>query len=213
MPETDGIYIVKQGDWLAKIALDFGISQWQTIWNHPSNQSLRELRSSPNIIFPGDRVYIPATTKKDLDVITGKKHPFVVRTDPLKLHLQLFDGDKNPRSGISYSLQAGGRTIDATTTAEGMVIQDLNPTLTSAVLTVDNQGVLLSLGHLDPIEEVSGVQARLVNLGYNPGDLDGLDGPKTRHAIRSFQRDCPPLKVDGICGPETRKKLFSVHGC
>lgn len=38
-------------------------------------------------------------------------------------------------------------------------------------------------------KEVAGIQRRLRSLGYDPGSADGIVGPKTRLAIRQFQRD------------------------
>jgi N-acetylmuramoyl-L-alanine amidase len=58
---------------------------------------------------------------------------------------------------------------------------------------------------------VSGCQARLRNLGYDPGPIDGIAGPRTEAAVRAFQRDYS-LTVDGICGPQTRGKLKEVYG-
>ncbi|MEP4031817.1 peptidoglycan-binding protein [Roseibium polysiphoniae] len=50
-------------------------------------------------------------------------------------------------------------------------------------------------------------QQHLAQLGYRPGSADGLDGPKTRHAVLAFQRDHPPLAIDGRVGPATRSAL------
>jgi peptidoglycan hydrolase-like protein with peptidoglycan-binding domain len=62
------------------------------------------------------------------------------------------------------------------------------------------------------MEEVTGVQARLANLGFSPGPVDGIQGELTAGAIRRFQR-AYGLTVDGIAGPQTRAKLKEVHGC
>ncbi len=43
---------------------------------------------------------------------------------------------------------------------------------------------------------VSDLQARLTDLGYDPGPADGQLGPKTRAAIRAYQKDTG-LKADG----------------
>ena len=37
--------------------------------------------------------------------------------------------------------------------------------------------------------EVSELQTLLIALGYNPGEVDGLAGPRTRQALRSFQSE------------------------
>jgi hypothetical protein len=57
------------------------------------------------------------------------------------------------------------------------------------------------------------VQRALVRLGYRPGPVDGVLGPRTRHAVRQFQED-RHLRVDGIPGPQTRRALhhrFASH--
>lgn len=53
------------------------------------------------------------------------------------------------------------------------------------------------------------VQERLIALGRNPGPADGKDGPKTREAIKGFQRD-NGLSADGIVGPKTLAVLFAT---
>lgn len=54
------------------------------------------------------------------------------------------------------------------------------------------------------------VQERLIALGRNPGPADGKDGPKTREAIKGFQRD-NGLVADGIAGPKTIAALFPTE--
>jgi peptidoglycan hydrolase-like protein with peptidoglycan-binding domain len=73
----------------------------------------------------------------------------------------------------------------------------------------------IKIGHLDPVEEVSGQKARLNNLGYFAGPLEGKTEENTAmflSAIEEFQCD-HGLLVDGICGPMTQAKLRQVHGC
>lgn len=51
-----------------------------------------------------------------------------------------------------------------------------------------------------------GVQSALAALGYDPGPIDGVMGPRTRAAVMAFQRDAG-LVVDGVVGPATRGAL------
>ncbi len=60
-------------------------------------------------------------------------------------------------------------------------------------------------GYLN-LETLDGVQSALVMLGFDPGASDGVDGPKTRDAIRAFQARAS-IRVDGIIGSETRQAL------
>ncbi len=50
------------------------------------------------------------------------------------------------------------------------------------------------------------VQRKLIELGYNPGPINGINGPQTKKAIMEFQRD-EGIAVDGIPGPQTLKSL------
>lgn len=67
---------------------------------------------------------------------------------------------------------------------------------------------LISLG--DSGEEVGKIQAALIEAGIDlpKYGIDKIFGNETETAVREFQRKNPPLDVDGIVGPETRKILF-----
>lgn len=56
------------------------------------------------------------------------------------------------------------------------------------------------------LEDLDGVQDALTKLGYDPGKVDGKDGPNTQKAVREFQASAT-IKIDGIVGPETRQAL------
>jgi peptidoglycan hydrolase-like protein with peptidoglycan-binding domain len=53
---------------------------------------------------------------------------------------------------------------------------------------------------------VRSVQRKLNRLGYGAGKVDGLFGPRTDGAVRSFQAE-RGLQVDGIVGPQTLRRL------
>lgn len=57
---------------------------------------------------------------------------------------------------------------------------------------------------------VSDIQTHLKARGYDTGDIDGRMGPKTRAAIKSFQRD-NDLVADGIVGKNTQTALQGVE--
>ena len=61
------------------------------------------------------------------------------------------------------------------------------------------------------LDDLEGVQTALSKLEYEPGTIDGFDGPKTQHAVRAFQAHVS-IKIDGKVGPETRQALVDELG-
>jgi Putative peptidoglycan binding domain len=55
-------------------------------------------------------------------------------------------------------------------------------------------------------EWVSYFQQMLEDAGFSPGPIDGVFGPRTDEAVRTYQ-DAYQLTVDGIVGPETWGQL------
>ncbi|MEZ4446256.1 MAG: LysM peptidoglycan-binding domain-containing protein [Polyangiaceae bacterium] len=51
-------HVVKTGDYLVKIAFEHGTTV-AAIWQHPDNAALRAQRGSPDILYPGDVLFIP----------------------------------------------------------------------------------------------------------------------------------------------------------
>jgi N-acetylmuramoyl-L-alanine amidase len=55
-------------------------------------------------------------------------------------------------------------------------------------------------------DDVTSLQERLLELGYDAGRADGILGPETEVGLRAFQRDYG-LTADGTCGPATLRAL------
>jgi N-acetylmuramoyl-L-alanine amidase len=55
-------------------------------------------------------------------------------------------------------------------------------------------------------DDVTALQERLLELGYDAGRADGILGPETEVGLRAFQRDYG-LTSDGTCGPATLRAL------
>jgi peptidoglycan hydrolase-like protein with peptidoglycan-binding domain len=61
------------------------------------------------------------------------------------------------------------------------------------------------------LETLDGVQTALKHLGFDPGKVDGRDGPSTQDAVRKFQARAT-IKIDGIVGDQTRAALVTALG-
>ena len=58
--------------------------------------------------------------------------------------------------------------------------------------------------------ETPSIQQMLIALGFNPGPVDRVNGPKTQGAVKEFQNK-KGLAADGVAGPATREKLFLAY--
>jgi N-acetyl-anhydromuramyl-L-alanine amidase AmpD len=59
--------------------------------------------------------------------------------------------------------------------------------------------------------QIATVQAKLLKLGYEVGEIDGKLGPRTKAAIKSFQ-DKQGLKADGKISAKLMKQLETAIG-
>jgi hypothetical protein len=215
-----GYHIVKQGEDVPHLAWTYGFRDYLTIWNHPNNAALRTKRQNPNVLYPGDSVFIPDKDSGEYDKSTDKRHRFMVKSKPLKLRLVLKDQYEKPIANTACVLTVDDETKRLTTDGTGKVELTIQPSARNAKLVIDGREetphagteIPIRIGHLDPVEEISGQQGRLKSLGYYWGEIDGEDGPEFRSAVEEFQCE-QGLTVDGICGPITQSKLKQVYGC
>jgi hypothetical protein len=212
-------YTVIQGDHLSKIAKDNGFTDYNIIWNHPNNSDLKKQRQNPNILLPGDQLFIPDMEQKQESGATDKKHTFVVDKKTLKLRLVLEDFYEKPIAGAQCALLVNGQVYQLTTDGNGKLEQEIPLDAKEGTLIIRgdqtpfaNEVLPIRIGHLDPVEEISGQVGRLNNLGYSAGKIDGSDEEEFSSAVQEFQCD-NGLTVDGICGSQTQAKLKQVCGC
>jgi hypothetical protein len=201
---------VQQGDCISSIASEHGFF-WETIWNHPNNAQLKKLRKDPNILFPGDVVFIPDKRLKEVQRPTGHMHRFKLKNAPAKFRLQLFEGEV-PRANQAYELTVNGKKFPGKTDAKGVLNQSIPPDATEGELIIGPQRERYTLvfGYLNPLSELSGVQARLNNLGYDCGAADGQMNEETETALRAFQARFG-LKETGVLDGPTREKIDYLH--
>ena len=213
-------HTVQQGEHISAIARQHGFSDYTTIWNHPDNAQLRDLRDDPHVLLPGDRLFIPERQERKESAATDQLLTFKLSGQPLILRVVLKEANFDPIDNTSADLHVASAKHEVTTDASGKFEQSIPKTAQRAKLMFKNQDqpfdvlVPMQIGHLDPITETSGQKARLNNLGYFPGPLDG-DGDDPQQfpsAVEEFQCD-HDLTVTGVCDLDTQTKLKEVHGC
>jgi len=213
MPEGYIKHVVRKGECMNKLAEQYGFA-WDTLWNDPHNGRLQQVRQDPNVLLVGDEVAIPEKRRKEEPGETERLHRFRRKGQPARLVLQFMDDDE-PKANAPYKLQIDGKWQQGTTDADGKIDIPLPNDAKRGLLQLEFEGrtesYRLKLSGLDPFNTISGAQARLKNLGYDVGDVDGeLDGP-TRAAIREFQA-ANELAETGELDEATCQKLKEQHG-
>jgi len=210
MPED---YEVQPGDCMSSIAFSRGFF-WQTLWDDGSNAALKALRKNPNVLMTGDIVHIPDLTVKQEPGATETRHKFMLKGVPEQLRMKLMDAKHQPRANLNYIIVIDGDARNGQTDGNGELIESIPPGAKQARITLagdKTHPITLSLGHLDPITELSGVKSRLANLGFYKGPVDGtLDGA-TQQALRAFQTK-QSLPVTGTADEATKAALLKAHG-
>lgn len=214
-------HTVKQGENLARIAKQYGFKDINTIWEHPQNESLRNDRTSPDILYPGDVVHIPDKKPFKIKLSTNKVHTLVVRQAPpqvIDLTLKNFQG--KAWRDQSFELVCGEQIIEGQLDHTGrikVVLEDIDePT---AELNVFLKGAdrpshqfTLKLNELDPWDKTPGIKARCNALGFNCGPVDHKEDDHLASGIRRFQRS-QAIEVTGNADFQTQFALMKQFGC
>lgn len=180
---------------------------WRTIWEHPENAELKAKRKDPNVLFADDQISIPELELKEVSKATDQTHQFKRKGEPCKLKVQLMKSGK-PRANEKYSINLEGTLIEGTTDGEGKLEHFIPGESRSALLMLRNgqEIIPLRLGDLDPVDQTTGVQQRLNNLGFDCGSEDGEVGDVTQEAIKKFQA-AYNLEVTGEADEAMKSKL------
>ncbi|MDQ3906806.1 MAG: peptidoglycan-binding protein [Acidobacteriota bacterium] len=205
MPDEE--YTVSDGESVPSIAKDRGFF-WKTLWD--KNPELKSKRKNPNVLLAGDVLKIPELQPAEFSKPSDARHKFKRKGDPAKIKVKLLMMGE-PRKNEKYILNIDGTTINGTTDGDGMLEQFVPGNAKSAILILDEgkEQHTLNIGNLDPVDEVTGIQQRLENLGHSVGGEFGEIGEGTKEALRKFQAKFK-LEVTGEADAATKAKLSEL---
>lgn len=220
-PVGQGDWTVERGDSIASIA-DLTGHFWQTIWNDPANEALKERRENPETLLPGDKVTIPPLRQKTESRETDLIHPFKRKGVPVKVVFTV--AEQGPDGKVfadkAYTLQVGKRRYAGRTDQNGYLEHWVTPAAKNGKLVVDldEDGYPpqftweLGIGTLAPAATKTGAIDRLKNLGYGDFSADGNDEDSAALAValKKFQADIG-IDISGELDEPTIDALESAH--
>ena len=159
-------YVVQKGDSLASIAEKHGFIA-QTLWDDPNNKVIKQKRTDPDMLVPGDVLLIPDKKIKEASANAGGRVKFKIKRSPIKLRLKIFEEPTDPvlqQSGAAsdseaeethiedpvdnaapeqaaknkpYSIEVMGKWISGSTNGERVIEADLPGHAKSARLFIE----------------------------------------------------------------------------
>jgi len=219
MPE----HTVGTSDSTSALALKKGF-YWKTIWEHGENSDLRQKRPDPNVLLPGDKIFIPEKQEKTgVTKGTEAEHKFVRKGEPTKIKIKFLELGQ-PRKDEKYIFKYGAKLIEGVTNGEGVVEQFVPGDISSVEISFKDGSEVhtFKCGSLNPLEVLSGVTQRLNNLGFKCGNESlpittlakdafeaGKLSKKTIDAVKKFQAD-NELEMTGKLDSKTLDLLKKI---
>ncbi|MFO0548748.1 MAG: peptidoglycan-binding domain-containing protein [Polyangiaceae bacterium] len=220
MAEDYRPYIIRRGDHLQALAFERGATV-DEVWNHASNDKLRALRASPDVLSPGDVIYLPISklSGASLRKQSTNQYQATVPLQRLELELRFTGCELAPETpGCTVDPASGARVTkeevgESASPSQKIVRVTLECPITTKTILLDvvnfERKYQLVVGDVDPSTTVAGVAKRLENLGYltSGGPIEEADVPR---AVKAFQRAAG--LPEGELDQATRDALVDASG-
>jgi len=174
-----------------------------------ANTQVEPIAQAPNIV---------GHEGKKPDMLTRYRNhniPVVyLQAGVVHISIKLVDVDNTVYGNVPYLMHVGEDIIEGQATADGIVQANVPENITTVKLVVqpydddpdDTVSYHIRVGKLDPIDQATGQQGRLRNLGYDTGAIDGDIGTVTQNALTQFQYR-QQLELSAAFDDTTRHKL------
>jgi hypothetical protein len=218
-------YVVRSGDYLTALAFARGTTV-DDILADPNNADFKKQREHPEILLPGDIVYLPEPDRKWLPATVGSTNNFTVKVPEVDVKVTLSGPDGKALANKSVTTVPPLGTAPLTTDGSGGLTLHVPVFLDVVRITVDGGGPVfdVKVGNLDPHDEPSGLISRLRQLGHIghesahaqarqwlADDAEGLHQLALQRGIEAFQaskgQDVTGVADDALC-----KDVRDDHG-
>jgi hypothetical protein len=200
-------HTVQQGETLLGLAAKNGLDSWQDIVNASENASIKDTLTDPGIVKDGISLFIPNRTLKQDPKPVDATHPYKVKRPTAWLRLAVKDAAGAALKDKKYELSVDSKVTSGTIPADGVIELLVSVYASDGTLTVwlDDKTTevwSLRIGHMNPIDDETGVTSRLANLGFDCGDLAS--------SVRAFQERVG-LETTGTVDDAMRDKLKTYY--
>lgn len=210
-------HTVKEGEHISTLADLYKFFDFHTIWDDGGNADLKAKRKNPNVLNPGDIVTIPEKILKELSRPTTRIHWFGIHLQQLMLRIEIKTYFDDPVAKTRCALEVDGNPQVLTTDDNGKIEREIDRKAHTGRLVVRGSDIEVRIGDLDDVDLQSGQIARLNNLGYRAGVIEGPDPDLFQSALEEFQADNNIRdgsgRVTGVVDQRTKDALQKKHGC
>lgn len=204
-------YVVKQGDYLTQLAHDLGFDK-DAVWNDDKNADLRASRPNPEMLYPGDVVYLPDQSPTPSPMAQGTENGYAADVPTVKVTVT-FSNEDPAQSLANEAYEVDGLPVTSgTTDGNGeasfdvpVIVRDFTVTFTAKEYAFH-----ILVGSVDPPTEESGLRFRLANLGFYRRVADDEDADALAGAISDFQK-ANSITVTGAIDDATRDAIVAAH--
>lgn len=217
MPDTPRPYVIRQGDTLLRIALMFGVEP-EDIRNEQKNEKLREDIDS-RMLPVGEILYVPRPRPPQLTVSPQTSNRFQAKIP--RQHIAVtFEDARGPLANEAYKLYGLEEDpVEGTLDADGTFEKDVPMNVDHLRIVFERRFVEheIWVGHLAPLRQDLGVEARLLHLAYLPIEqrvgtpYTFADREALSRTVSTFQKAFG-LHETGFADEPTRSKLRDRHG-
>jgi hypothetical protein len=230
-------HVARGNDHLLRIARENNIPLQKLLDANPQLKRKPTLLFKGDDWSAGDAVAIPSPELKEAAAATSRSTPYEIDPTKLFLRLRLLGEDFKALKNADYELTIENLPAPFTkkgkTDAQGQIETEIPPKARTGTLSVSvppppggppgtvqgKSGMTwtLDLGALNPVGEpapddacISGVQARLNNLGFPCGPVNGIVDEALQDQIRAFRKlfGLPDGKVSDAA---LQNKLKDIH--
>ena len=151
-------YIVRQGDYLTKLAGLRGVSA-ATVWNDSHNDALRKVRDNMDVLYPGDCIYLPEVPTQWLTLNSAASNSYQADLPQVEVGITLLGLDGTPLANVAYTMHGATGLVEGQTDGSGKatLLVSVDESVVNVVLE-DGSWYCLSLGVMDPVTEPDRVQ-------------------------------------------------------